>query len=163
MKNLLLTQNKFAIVDDEDYVNLVGRKWQYNSGYASTYINGKNILLHRYLLNPELDKEVDHINRNKLDNRRSNLRVCTRKENGRNRSLAINNSSGYHGVYFSKTEKRKKRWTVSIRIDGIKKTIGRYLTGKQAAKAYDEKALKYHGEFATTNFPKYIDFSKSKI
>ena len=97
------------------------------------------------------EMEIDHVNRNKLDNRRSNLRICTRQQNGKNRSLSSNNKSGYHGVHFANTEKRVKRWVASTRVDGKKKIIGRYYTVQEAATAYNIAAKKYHGEFATQN------------
>lgn len=109
------------------------------------------VFLHRFILNAPKGLEVDHINGDGLDNRKENLRICNRKQNGKNRKLAKNNKTGYHGVYYCEREKRRKRWTATIRINGKKKTIGRFHTKDEAAVAYNEYALKYHGAFATIN------------
>src|SRR3990167_2235442 len=109
------------------------------------------VFLHRFILNAPKGLEVDHINGNGLDNRRKNIRLCTKKENMQNRRISINNTSGYKGVYYHKSDKRKKRWTVFIRTDDNRKFIGRFLTALDAAKAYNEAATKYHGEFARLN------------
>lgn len=111
----------------------------------------KTISLHRFIMNPKKDMEVDHINGNGLDNRRINLRICTRSQNGKNRQLSKSNTSGYHGVTFTRDCKRTKPWLVNIRANGKIKYIGRYKDKKEAAFAYNEAAKKYHGEFATLN------------
>lgn len=123
----------------------------------------KQVFLHRYITNTPKGMEVDHINGNGLDNRKVNLRICTRAENGRNRKMSIKNKSGYHGVHFANTENRKKRWTAMIRFGGKKRYIGRYFTVEEAARAYDEKAKIYHGEYATLNFRTTIDKKEIKL
>lgn len=92
--------------------------------------------------------EVDHINRNKLDNRRENLRICSRLENVRNTGLRTNNSSGVIGVYY---RERFKKWHASIRINGKAKSLGYYHDKKDAIAARKRAEIKYFGEFA----PKY--------
>jgi len=109
------------------------------------------IYLHRFIMDCPIGMEVDHINRDGLDNRRANLRICTREENGRNRRIGKNNTSGYHGVSYARTEKRKKRWLVSIRAGNRKIHVGRFYTSLEAAYAYNKAAKKYHGEFASLN------------
>lgn len=111
----------------------------------------KNYFLHRLLMNAPSHLEVDHINGNGLDNRRGNLRLCTRRENGRNRKLSGINTSGFHGVHFSKDGKRQKRWTTTIRTSRGKKYIGRFHTKEEAALAYNKAAKKYHKKYATLN------------
>lgn len=91
-------------------------------------------------------KKVDHKNRNSLDNRISNLRESTQRENCQNRSKAINCSSGYKGV-----TKRKSRWIAQIQIDGRKVHLGMYNTKEDAARAYNEASQRYFGEFAVFN------------
>lgn len=111
-----------------------------------------SVILHRLIMNFPKNREIDHINGNGLDNRKSNLRICTRFENGKNRKKSSLNTSGFYGVHLSKDGKRKKRWTSMIRVGGKKKYIGRFFTKTEAAIAYDEQAKKYHGAFATLNF-----------
>ncbi len=92
---------------------------------------------------------VDHINHNGLDNRKSNLRLCTGSQNIINCFLIKSNTSGYKGVSW---DKKNKKWLVVIRVNGRKTHIGRYACIKEAAFAYDVEAIKYHGEFANLNF-----------
>lgn len=102
----------FAIVDDEDFEILTTRKWQINKGgycYRFLWKDRKYagcVYMHRFLMGfPEL--KVDHINRNKLDNRRSNLRIADDSLNAFNKSISPNNVTGYVGVSW---DKRKNRW-----------------------------------------------------
>lgn len=111
----------------------------------------KYILMHRLIMNFPKGMEIDHINGNGLDNRRCNLRICTRTENGSHRRLSSLNTSGYHGVSYCKNEKRKKRWISVIRYGGRKHTLGRFYTKDEAAIVYNESAKKHHGQFATLN------------
>jgi len=119
----------------------------------SIYPDGskKRILIHRLIMNPPKGMEIDHKNGNGLDNRRSNLRICTREENGRHRKLSILNTSGYHGVHYCKDSKRRKRWMASIRINKKKTYLGRYYTKEEAAEVYKHASLKYHKEFSIYN------------
>lgn len=109
------------------------------------------VFLHRLIMNPQKGMEVDHMDGNGLNNSRQNLRICSREENGRNRKLSSLNTSGFHGVCFTKTEKRRKRWLAVIRAKGKKITLGRFHTKEEAAFVYNQAAKKYHGEFATLN------------
>jgi len=96
------------------------------------------------------DMQVDHINGNPLDNRRENLRICTRAQNTCNRKAVVNSKSGYKGV----TKKNSSRkWIPEIRKDGKKLYLGSYNTPEEAAKAYDKAAKEIFGEFAKLNFP----------
>lgn len=87
----------------------------------------------------------DHIDRNQLNNRKSNLRPCTQQENSRNRSLSENNKTGITGVCW---DEGKLKWRVSIGIDYKSKHIGYYLNFNDAVKARLEAEAKYFGEFA---------------
>ena len=99
---------------------------------------------------------VDHINGNKLDNRMCNLRFATIKENNANRAAKNNSSSQYKGVSFDRS---RGKWISAIQIDGKTKHIGRFDNERDAAIAYDNKALKEYGEFARLNFPKIFETS----
>jgi hypothetical protein len=92
---------------------------------------------------------VDHINRNKRDNRRCNLRVCTQVENMRNRCSTYG-SSKFKGVSW---DARRKKWMAAIHINGTQIRIGFFADEVDAAKAYDRKARELFGEFAYLNFP----------
>jgi hypothetical protein len=108
--------------------------------------------MHREILRPPGHLVVDHINHNGLDNRKANLRHATRAQNNFNRLIIIreDSSSKYKGVSW---RKRKKKWRARICINGERKHIGYFKDEIHAAKAYDKAAKKYHGEFASLNFP----------
>lgn len=150
-----LTQGQNAIVDVEDFEWL--NQWNWfaswnscvNSFYAATNAKGKT-LMHRLILNCKKNEEGDHENHNTLDNRKENLRKCTRKQNQMNRMPQSNNKSGFKGVSWSRAA---NRWTARIKINRNYKYLGLFDSAKEAAHIYDEAAKKYHGEFAYLNFP----------
>lgn len=155
MKAIPITQGATAYVDDEDYEEISKYKWYLSSnGYAmrSVYM-GRNkssaICMHRQVINLDrLSKmDVDHINNNKLDNRKENLRVCTRSENMRNRGKNKNNKSGYKGVsWFA----RDSCWTAGIKHNGKRIYLGLFDNPADAHEAYKKAALRLHGDFAKT-------------
>lgn len=152
MKQIQLTQGKFAIVDDEDFEILSQNKWYLGAdGYARRNIKEGSkktaIPMHRALLNPPSDRLIDHKNGNRCDNRRDNLRICTRSENAMNRGKTKQNSSGYKGIYPEKHSKTNP-WRAKIQIRGKSVQLGSFSSAKAAAEAYCEAALKYHGEYA---------------
>jgi hypothetical protein len=156
MKEIPLTQGKKAIVDDEDYELLNSHKWHYTiRGYARRHIPSpdgrgqKTIYMHRLIVNIPEGKEVDHVNRDKLDNRKSNLRICTHSENQMNVKAKSNNSSGYKGVHWSS---KYKKWIATIYKNGKQIYIGNFCDAETAAHAYDSAAEKLHGDFATLNY-----------
>lgn len=132
-----------ATIDLEDE-HLAKLKWGSHTGYARTYINGKATFLHRLVMDAPKGLFVDHINHDKLDNRKSNLRLCTNTENIRNRRLTDKNTSGYKGVHFCK---RNQNWTAKIQ----NKWLGVFDDPVEAAKAYNRAAIKNYGEFALIN------------
>jgi hypothetical protein len=144
--------NKFSIIDIDDLDKVInGFKWIAHAESTNTYVdqrfNGKYQQLHRFLLSAPQEKDVDHINGNTLDNRKSNLRLCTKHENQRNRRLGKNNTSGFKGV----TKSRKESWKANIYIHGRQTYLGSFSTPELAALAYDEAANKHYGDFAKTN------------
>ena len=159
MKEIPLTKGKVALVDDEDYEWLKQSKWYAQSSRSNFYAcrKSKNQLstqtkerMHRLIMSAPDNMEVDHINRNSLDNQRKNLRICTRSQNAMNTPKSIINTSGYKGViWFS----RDNKWRAEIRVFGKNKHLGLYENIIDAAHAYDEAAKKYRGEFAVLNFP----------
>lgn len=152
MKTIQLTQGMVAIVDDEDFHLVVRYKWHYAEGYARTDLKGsdgkyRSVSMHRMILNTPKGMETDHINGDRLDNRRENIRVCTKAQNLRNVAKRTNNSSGMKGVYKSRNEK----WVAQIRLNGKSYYLGIFSEKVEAAMAYNEAAKKFHGEFARLN------------
>ena len=141
MKKIELTKGKFAIVDAENFDCLNQWKWYFsNAGYAnrSQYIkrgvgkyNSKTIRMHRLINGTPKGLFTDHINQNKLDNRKSNLRVATKSLNGLNRGRNKNNTSGYRGVYW---DSWSNKWKVELKVNGKKISLGRFLDIKDAVK-----------------------------
>jgi len=119
------------------------------NGYRVVFVNGKLYLAHRVIwavVNgawPETG--IDHINRNKTDNRWANLRLATRSQNAMNRPAQSNNTSGYKGV-----SRNGKRWAANIHEDGRKRHLGTFDTPKEAHAAYCRAAVKLHGDFVNT-------------
>ena len=113
--------------------------------YSSTKDGLNNKRLHRIIMNCPDDKMVDHINMNKLDNRRENLRICSHQQNQYNTTKYSNNKSGFKGVSFNK---KRQKFEAQIRIDGKQKIIGYFDTAEKAHEKYKEYALKHHGDFA---------------
>ncbi len=159
MKQILLGgklgKGKFALVDDENYEELSKYKWHIDIwGYPRTPTRDnpekKMIMkrMHRMVLKLEKGKIVDHISGNKLDGRKSNLRIVNDQQNSFNRGLDIRNHSGYKGVCWNK---QRKKWSARITIDGKKLYLGFFIDKLEAAKAYNVGALKYFGNFARLN------------
>lgn len=153
MKKIILTQGKFAKVDDSDYEKLNKFKWfaHFNhKWYVIRNINKSNskqtqVKMHRVLMNAPLGVEIDHINGDGLDNRRKNLRLCSRSQNAKNRKKNINSTSGVKGVHFSKSH---NKWIARIQVDGKRLSLGDFLSKESAYKAYCEACIKYHGKFS---------------
>lgn len=155
-------KGKYAVVDDDDYNLVSPYRWYYlKGGYARAEIfdgskQRKRILMHRLILNASDGDVVDHINGNGLDNRKSNIRICTFTQNGQNRRPNINSSSTYKGVSF---HRKHNKWTARIRVNGRLINIGLFESEIDAARAYDIMAIKHFGEYANINFPgKPLDY-----
>jgi len=152
MREIELTQGQTAIVDDEDYEALNVRSWCYHDKYAYSKIDGKVIAMHRHLLDAPKGMDVDHANGDTLDNRRCNIRVCTRSQNMQNFDGFKNRrKSRFKGLQY---KKRDKLWEPVITVNGKRIYCGASKDEEQAARNYDRAAIKHFGEFAKTNFPK---------
>jgi hypothetical protein len=149
-----LTQGKLALVDDEDYDWLNQWKWCFHDGYA-TRRNLKNTTLrmHRLIMDPPNGMDIDHANGNGIDNRRFNLRVCTRAQNVMNSIVRSDNKSGFRGVSWHKVQKKYVAYIYLTKFGKPKQMrLGNFYDAVDAAHAYDEAARQLFGEFARTNF-----------
>ena len=149
MKMNTVISGHIVLFDEEDLCLLSLYPWYVNNGVLTARA-GKSILLFHRLICPTRDV-VDHINGDRLDNRRANLRACTQMENLRNRSIAKHNKSGYKGIYKTVLRNGGSRWRAEIGCNRRKISLGTFETPQKAAEAYDSAAKKYHGEFARTN------------
>jgi len=186
--------DKVAIVDDEDYdkvmealikyrkdgsISKKSGKWYYwesNNKYKKSYYamnGGREKSIHRLVTNAPKGMDVDHINGDGLDNRKANLRLCTRSQNAMNRRLRRDSPTGYKGVayvpihrpkytskktgittiYESKLSKPYRAYIGNPEKKNRQICLGYYTTGDEAAKVRDKMALKLHKEFAYLNFP----------
>jgi len=153
MKEIPLTQGKVALVDDDDFEWINQWKWRFDSGgYAVREVNNTSFYMHRFIMDTPKGMQTDHINRDKLDNRRENLRICNASQNKINEDLRSTNTSGYKGVgYITNKRKRNKRWVATIWKDYKAICIGYFHTPEEASLAYNKKALELYGEFAESN------------
>jgi hypothetical protein len=152
MKIIPLTKGMETIIDDADYW-ISALTWvaslQRDRYYAKT---PRGIYMHRVLVSAQEGEMVDHINGCALDNRRNNLRVCTRGQNQRNGTTLTrrHNTTGFRGVT---VDKRDGAFCAGILANGKKHYLGRFRAAEEAAREYDKAARLLHGEFATLNFP----------
>ena len=115
--------DKVALIDLVDVYFCKKHNWRIsNKGYVTTTINKKSKHLHRLLMFPMPHEEIDHINMDKLDNRRENLRICDRLTNMQNRGLNKNSSTGYNGIYLNK----KGKYVAHCQINKTRKYLGAY-------------------------------------
>lgn len=159
--DIALPCGRTAIIDADDFEKVRKYSWRYSAGeygHGAVVAWDRDIkwpvLLHRLIMEAPKGVEVDHINRNVLDNRRTNLRLCSRKENSRNRNYTKSNGlpKGVHWRTGSST------YRAAISVDGEFISLGSFRDPITAAVAYDEAAIKYFGEFARLNFSKERDW-----
>lgn len=144
MKKIKLTRGQIAIIDNEDFEKVSKFKWNYATvGYAT---NKKFYLHHLIIGKPKKGFVVDHINQNKLDNRKCNLRFVTHSQNHANQIKQKNNTSGFRGVSWN-----KGKWEVRIKYFGKTLHFGMFNNKIDAAKRYNIKAHELFGEFALLN------------
>jgi hypothetical protein len=147
MREIPLTQGKVALIDDEDYEWLAGLRWHYaNVGYAKSSRLG---YMHRLILCiSDGTAVVDHVNGDKLDNRRCNLRIATRAQNVMNQRVSSANTSGFKGVSW---DVDAGKWRAYINFQHKRVYIGLFTDVEEAALAYNLKAAELFGEFALLN------------
>lgn len=150
MREIKLTNSDLvALVDDEDYElasKYVWRALKTKAGHV--YANHSNFLLHRLITKAPKGLVVDHINCNGLDNRKTNLRVCTHSQNKAwgTQKPRPNNTSGYRGVVY-----HGNKWSARIKVNYVRQVLGSFDTREAAALAYNEAALKHFGPYARLN------------
>lgn len=156
-KLIQLTKGKLATVDDADFDWLSKYRWHLQSaGYAARREGtgngnrGKIVLMHRVILGIPSGLRGDHIDGDKLNNTRANLRIATAQENNRNRKPLEGSSSHFKGVCWNR---QVGKWRAQIMVARRTRTIGDYATELQAAAAYDTEARRLFGPFAWLNFP----------
>lgn len=158
MKHIDVGNGLISMIDDIDYDMISCYNWSsYKSKTTGTYIpitrivkNGKwaTIRMHSLIVG-DVDKyDVDHINHNTLDNRRSNLRLCSRSENLMNRRMFRNNISGYKGVSFNT---QHNKWMAKVVFNKHQYFCGYFDNPEDASVAYDNKLITLCNEFALTN------------
>lgn len=138
------TNEKFFF-DLEDYDKIKNYCWYISKqGYVCNRTNRDAILLHRLIMEPQEELEVDHINHNKIDNRKENLRNCSSSENNMNKDLQTNNTSGHAGVYW---HKQNEKWCSEIRVKNKKIYLGSFPTIEEAIESREKAEIKYFKEF----------------
>lgn len=143
----------FGIIDKEDFDKIKKYRW-YGGGFNKRYLQTsayenprRKIQIHRIIMEVENDKsvEIDHINRNPLDNRKINLRKCTHSQNSRNTNILKNNKSGFIGVFFDNTH---KKWVAKIEYNAKQISLGHYNKKEDAVVVRLKSEKKYFKEFA---------------
>jgi hypothetical protein len=162
VREIVLTQGKVALVDDEDYPELAKHRWHAVimppglAWYAIRNIkrpDGRRATLsmHRAILAAPRGQRVDHKNRDGLDNRRENLRFATAAQNAQNRVRGGRKTSRFIGVsWYAPTS----RWKAQIQSAGKKMGLGYFLDEEAAARVWDAAAMHFFGAFAVLNFPR---------
>lgn len=159
MKRIELTQGKYAKVDDKDFRKLNKYKWfaRFSPKSRSFYATRSRkkgekgpvqIQMHNVVMKCPKGKRVDHRWGETLDNRRSQLRICTKLQNGQNRGINRNSPTGFKGVSFSRTG---KKYRVRIQVNKKPYCIGTYNNIEEAARVYNKAAKELHKKFARLN------------
>lgn len=151
-----LTHGKYALVDRKDYDELVKYTWYFNeNGYARrAYVRSDGVktskAMHRHILGAKKGELTDHINRDRLDNRRSNLRIATDRQNRINTGKFVG-TSRYKGVSFAPSQCGSRPWLAQTRLNGKKVFLGYFETEEDAATVYNVAAQLFYDGFAYLN------------
>lgn len=157
VKKIALSQGRYALVDESDFIEINKYKWHFAGGYARRNIklaNGKRRMefMHRVIANTSSEKFTDHIDGDTLNNQKCNLRNVEKAQNAMNARKKADASSKYKGVSFFKREKDKVgKWTSKIQVNKNTILLGYFKSEIEAALAYNQAAIKNFGEYAVLN------------
>ncbi len=161
MQKIPLSQGYWALVDDEDYPLVNQWKWSYDKGYAVRKITlarrrYRLLYLHRFLTNAQPGQMVDHRDGDRSNNTRANLRICTARQNSRNRKTSENHTaqpkvSSYKGV--SRLHKTKDRWSALVIADGKRHYLGSFSSQEEAAALTTRKPANFTENSLNSTFP----------
>ena len=140
---------RYTLIDDEDYEEVSKYFWHRDAqGYVVSAISFKNIRLHRFIMDAPKGSMLDHIDGNRLNNTKGNLRYVTCSQNCMNQRKSRGGTSKYKGVYIGWN---KHRWYAAVRKNGKQNYLGSFKTEENAALAYNKVALELFGEHACLN------------
>lgn len=171
VREIQLTQNRVALCSDEDHEMLSKYRFHFDGSYPRAYVKGsyktkqKQVRMHQLIMPCEPGFMIDHIDGNKLNNTRENLRIVDVYQNSQNskKKRSAKTTSEYKGVSW---HSERKKWRSEIAVDNQRAFIGLYDDEEECARASDSACLFYHGEFAVTNFkdsvPKSLDQLKEE-
>lgn len=145
-----LLHGRVMLIDEVDLPKFLGRPWHAIPARSTFYGQAgddTSVLAHRLVMSAQKGQIVDHRNRNGLDNRRENLRLCTSSQNHANTPKQKNNTSGYKGVFRA----RSGRWIARVTVNRAMRHLGTFDDAWDAAQAYNAAALEAWGEFAYLN------------
>lgn len=149
MKEIKLTQNQIALVDDDDFEELSRYNWSVIGGYNTYYaIRWPNITMHHHIMRADYGVMFDHIDKNGLNNQKLNLRRCTNSQNQVNTNKRPGYSSKYKGVMW---HKGRRKWIATITKNRHQIYLGQFTMEDAAAMVYNQKAIELFGEFARLN------------
>lgn len=155
---LVLPSGQTTLVDVADLEIVREYQWAFTpaasplvTGYRIGYRTGLRVSMHRLLLNAPPEKDVVHLNRNTLDNRRRNLVLATRSESRSQAGVRSDNGSGYKGVHLHRDS---GRWRAQITVDGVRRSLGLFTDPWDAAEAWNGEARKAWGQCAYQNVRK---------
>ena len=151
---VIMTKGCVATIDAEDAADILSHSWTATRGrvggwYAYRQERGTQHKMHRQLM-PDCAEDVDHIDGDGLNNRRSNLRCASRGQNLVNRGLKVNNTTGYKGVIRAASP---NKWRAEVKLQGRAKSLGVFDSPEAAARAYDNACRSNWGDFCQANFP----------
>lgn len=141
----------YFLADEDDLDLVVGHRWLVSSsGYVrrASGVSGQHVFLHQQICKVDPGLVVDHVNQNRLDNRRANLRAATRSLNGHNADYSFRSPTQFRGVC-----RHGRHWIAKISFEGSQRALGVFSDPAAAALAYDLEARRLHGEAAFQNFP----------